>query len=454
MNPDADSSMTLTERKALAYFSQVAAGEVFGYLASDLWTHLVPQRCHVSPVIRSAIVALSSIHQDFTAACDITSPGETVLMKGILKSDQLYAVAVVHLRTYIENAAMSSKQEVLLACAVLICFTLLRRRPEEATRHLDKGASILRSWRQEMKCLDSSSWKGTEHDDFETIADAYCALDVHASAYNDSRLPCLKPLDQESGTVLNLNTLDHFVNLGHAQQTLMRLISMASVNLIQCTPYKFHPIRMVPQDLVSGRQSIRVSFRTWLMSLNRLEMQQDVWSSGAPTETRKTRTAFAAMRTQHLAIATLLNETLCENDGVSAFLFDAQAYQLLHWAELAISECEPTSSAKTATPSARRTFSVDLGIGPPLFLLAIKTSQPAIRSRAVSLLSRIRRLEGWYDPSAVVSSIGYLYALQDKGSVQNNAFQLSGSTATVTSVNLESAVEEASTEIFRAMLLL
>ena len=366
------------------------AKNLFGYLVSDLWTYTVPQRCLVSPVVRSAVVALGSVHLDFCTASNVDVNG--TLTEVSAESLRLYGVALTHLRVHIDQDAVPSRAEVLLSCLALICFDLLRGKRTQATDHLDNGIAVIDAWNREMGLTAPAP----EAHELDKLATAFCALDVHATAYDDNRIPALQ-LGYRHQRV-DVSTPDVLNSIGQAQSSLMRLISAACADLIVAAPYKFRPIAEVPQRYRNRRRTLREAFQRWLTALDHFETQQQHCMPSVSSLGTRELSVIRVMRIQHRALELLLHENLQSSEP--SLSFGTAGEQLLDWTEDVMGP-----QLANEEQNAQGSFSVDMGLGPPLFLLALKTTDRRVRQRATLLLSRITTLEGWYAPQAILQTI-------------------------------------------------
>ncbi|KAK3115817.1 hypothetical protein LTR53_004494 [Teratosphaeriaceae sp. CCFEE 6253] len=392
-----DYGISSCERRAIHYFTH--------YLESDLWTYSVPRRCYSAQVVRSAVVALTSMHVDFTARSP--SPRSNTSRsppRGHATSLGLYGAAVSDLRAYIALSKAPSKAEVLLACAALACCDLLRGDAVQATQHVDNGAAVVRAWQLEAA---GRSAAGHESDSMDAIVDAFCALDLHATTFVHDRVPLLGYY-----TGRDAEMAMEFSSSGQAQQALIRLLSAAFANLIEHEPYKFKDLSMVPTDLALSLRGIQDDLRTWWTAFEAYEAQR-LRLGGATS--RKERAMCNVMRVQHRTVELLIDETFPEDGSVYACEYSGN--QVLQWAESALLD----SSACEQQQTAHKAFSVDLGLSCCLFLLVIKTPSAGIRSRGMVLLSRVQGQEGWHRPEAMADTVRELTRLQGGGARINNS---------------------------------
>ncbi|KAK4552869.1 hypothetical protein LTR86_010001 [Recurvomyces mirabilis] len=406
IRPAVDIGLSTSERRALAYFTEYAAGEMYGYLVSDIWTYVIPQRCMSVPVIRNAVVGLSTMHWEFVSSPDSGSLSD--MAEPSLESTKAYNKAISSLRQYIANSDAPAEADVLLVCLVLICCELLRGTPDQATKHLDMGAAIVKFWATGFRCSSSHAYDRSlqEQDDFNMLSRAFVAMEVHAVAFNDERMPILSGLDLP-GDINSLESAQlpaRFSAIRDAQYSLNQLLGTAFAAMIETAPYKISYTTHVPQAHIRRRELLRVMCDRWLSAMLELESELGVWSANPSVEDRKRQKTVAVLRAQHLSIQCLLDENIqinpCDEEHCASS-FDDNAGHFIRWASIAtdsdITPDDPAAGHAWDSGNGKRAFSIDLGLGPPLILFAFKTTNTAYQQRAISLLRRDKRLQGWYD---------------------------------------------------------
>ncbi|KAK5110526.1 hypothetical protein LTR62_005718 [Meristemomyces frigidus] len=376
---------------------------MFGWMISDFWTHFVPHRCRRSVVLK-ALVAFGKLHRNFVEHAELTEDERCRTTSEAMAS---YFAAITELRRYTIAESMLVKADVPLACLILICCELLGGTCDDAIAHLDKGTAVLCTWAQEIEASESrrSTNRSQEELDFAKIGEAFAALEIHAVAYNDARVPVLGDLCllKPSRVQHKLLVSESFSSPREAQSSLVRLVSIALQDLTstnQCVTNI-----EVPQVVLAQRESLLAKYSRWLFALSDLESREAVWSPATSRSARGQQRIVAAMRLQHLTLQCLLEQSLDDPDrkvqyGSSSF--DKHAKYLLHWPEIAIntSSSQPVNRYASSCKPLRRTFSDDLGLSPLLRLLAFKTKDVSTQDDAVALLSGISRLQGWFDPKS------------------------------------------------------
>lgn len=409
----------------LQYSTRHAMPDMFGHHLSDLWTLVVPQKCHSEPLVRQAVVALGSIHLDYATATRLDADGTLAVPS--TRSVELYVKALGMLHEYIIAKTRPSKAGVLFSCAALLGFNLIRGNRDEAVRHLDSGAAIIRAWSAQR----AQSQRLCRLDDFDKLYDLFSAFDVQATAYDEDRIPALGRLHVQRCSSIMIPAAS--IHASQAQQILMRLINCAFTDLVDNAVYKDCSREHVPISVINRRQSLCHAFGQWSLAVARYEdIRHQTLGNARPDKHQRDFTRdLQMMRLQHRTMQLLLNEDRWALDlGLS---FDTHAMELLGLAEGVLSQGSNSASGLN------RSFGLDLGVGPPLFLLALKTSKAHIRSRARRLIGSVHRMEGWYSPSFMCEAIDQLLLQQNRLESELHASNRGGSDALT--IRLEEVAE-------------
>ncbi|KAF2166567.1 hypothetical protein M409DRAFT_23202 [Zasmidium cellare ATCC 36951] len=122
------------------YFLNYAALDLSGYILRDLWNGFVLQASQSDPMVRQAVLAVSSAHLDRCSGMGLTSA----------TSLASYQTSVNTLRNYMLRKEKPSPELVLLCCILLFTFDRLRGDKAAAAIHLQSAMSILKNARSLM----------------------------------------------------------------------------------------------------------------------------------------------------------------------------------------------------------------------------------------------------------------------------------------------------------------
>ncbi|KAF9873169.1 C6 zinc finger domain protein [Colletotrichum karsti] len=120
------------EGRAFQFFSHMVGPVLSGPTDSYFWTHLVVQFSHFEPAVRHAVLAISSLYEDFHGGQRVTRQKEG------------NAFAIRHYSAAIERIkGAQDEQLVLLVCILFVCVEYLQGDVEAALRHCKHGILIL-----------------------------------------------------------------------------------------------------------------------------------------------------------------------------------------------------------------------------------------------------------------------------------------------------------------------
>ncbi|WYZ46200.1 hypothetical protein EsH8_IX_000425 [Colletotrichum jinshuiense] len=120
------------EGRAFQFFSHMVGPVLSGPMDTYFWTHLVIQFSHFEPAVRHAVLAVSSLYEDFHGGARVTrqKPGNNFALRH-------YGAAIQRIKS------ADDEQLVLLVCILFICIEYLQGDVEAALRHCKHGITIL-----------------------------------------------------------------------------------------------------------------------------------------------------------------------------------------------------------------------------------------------------------------------------------------------------------------------
>ncbi|KAJ3942847.1 uncharacterized protein N0V96_007075 [Colletotrichum fioriniae] len=120
------------EGRAFQFFSHMVGPVLSGPMDTYFWTHLVVQFSHFEPAVRHAVLAISSLYEDFHDGARVTrqKPGNDFALSH-------YSAAIQRIKS------AQDEQLVLLVCILFICIEYLQGDVEAALRHCKHGIMIL-----------------------------------------------------------------------------------------------------------------------------------------------------------------------------------------------------------------------------------------------------------------------------------------------------------------------
>lgn len=378
------------DRRLLHYFCVRGADDLSGHLASDFWTRLVLQYSHDHISVRQAVIALSRAHQYYTTTEDIASSVST-------DATVNYSRAMRSLRKYM-SASIDHKNVsalVPLICSVIFfSFENMQGNTEAALRHLNSGIAILAHRRES----DGLTPNNRDSEEIGSLERMLTRLDLQASMFDDARLPLLTPILSLGSTA---STFEKFESLGNAQAELTGLQSCMLRFLISNNTFKFWPEHNLPDDVKLEKQAIEVAYTEWKIKFDHLLHSQSARVRETPQDP-----ATTILRIHYLIFRLLLSHSLPYDPSVFSGSPKSTRHRTLNEV---LDLVESISRARGATS---RSVGTEAGIIPPLFLIMVKCTDPAIFKRALELLLNMSgSREGMFD-SRVVAEIAMRFAAQ------------------------------------------
>jgi hypothetical protein len=284
------------DRQLLHYYCSQAAWNLSCCADPTLWTELILQRASYQPVVRNALVALSSLHKDFLCGelfeADPASRGSALCSPAMANVKTMSMVGRCHrqLKNYLSRPEASP--DVALVCSVIFyTFESLLGESQRAIWHLDQGLILLR------KCLADKSFD--PHDPLiPRLSTLLHHLDIQASCFDDRRRPILElATDFETRGFIDV-VPDSLFDLLHAEAVLDKLHNWILHHLGDTITYRGLLLQDLPPGVLAERLLLAVQL--W-----RYEGALDKFATG---ESLRTKLSAATQRAtdRHQRIPRLL----------------------------------------------------------------------------------------------------------------------------------------------------
>lgn len=185
------------ERRAFHFFRENSAAEFPGFFESGFWGQLVLQACHAEPSIRHAVFALGSLHETIQqkewTPLESRRPCDPFALQQCNK-------AIGHLNQYIGSDEHLSKEMLLMACAIIICFESLQGNYESALSHMQCGLRIFRDWQAEANkpSLPAMAVSSQHHQSVDSeLVQMFSRLNMQTFLFPDTHLFSLDFVKQD-----------------------------------------------------------------------------------------------------------------------------------------------------------------------------------------------------------------------------------------------------------------
>ncbi|CAG8375669.1 unnamed protein product [Penicillium salamii] len=380
--------LTLEEQYFLDFFRRSTSFQCAGHFYDEFWQRLVHQASEDQPAIRHAVIGMGSMNYHFVRSR--TSPGPY---------DQAFSLRQI-------NKAIQSLQQnlikpgmgrlrvetVLVACVVLVSTLLFQEDALSAGIHLRSGYKLLQQYLMD---------HGSTSDVSATLTRAFGGVHMVWSSFNSNGaltgdqqpIPLLiAPPDQAADEIQQANDL--------------------IVTLVRILAYQNHHHRSgiesggPPSDMDDG-PSLATDPAEFVGKL--LGLQSQLKTYRELHQYHLSQRDLNALNILELwAVLLPILGAVESGPGPREMQYDKYLESFKHVLDLAESVL---MSDNIDTPS----FSVNLGIIPPLCLVSFKCRDPAIRERLLFLFRRSRRQEGIWSTSMIALVLQRVYDIEHAG---------------------------------------
>ncbi|TEA10663.1 Aspercryptin biosynthesis cluster-specific transcription regulator atnN [Colletotrichum sidae] len=456
--PDPNISVTLYRPAGILQLSQQeglyfqlfrthTASELSGYFNSVFWTRTVLQECHLENAIRHAVVALGALYKTLEQTCE-SPPGSP---SGVVaQRDGAYQHWEVAIKQYSEainslvhlNRDQKSHRTLLMASVLLACFDSFVGDHRQAIRQIQTGLGLLEKLRAERR---RSFVPVPEEPVEEELVSMFTRLAIQAKSYDmafhfpqpyvirltpqSPEFPQSPPSDAGSSpTSISTNPIpEQFFNLMEARAAWDKLLEKMlrfteSLFMYQQSTGANGPMGILPRSLKQYGMSFKNQLDAWSEAFEYL-----LESRTAPGVSHQEKAGIAVLKMFQIMSQILFLMTY--SDSESQFdLFQPQFKAIVDLASEVVGDEERRAAVKRCPDPAlcthrhghspdifggheyktfhiKASFSADLGIVPPLFVVATKCRHPVVRRQAIQLLSSSSRREGMWD-SELTARIG------------------------------------------------
>ena len=396
---------TPDEKRGFSFFLQKTAPELSGYFATGFWGQTIIQASIAEPSLRHALIALGSLHEDFTNKKLTYAAHDHGFAMG------QHTQAIGYLRKSLARGK-HAPLPALMSCLLFVCFDSIRGAFSSAMLHLKSGMKII----QDIRSKATSCSREDEYMIEDTIAPIFVRLSLQAIMYMDTRSTenrvafsvCLLMLKKEATHIPeSLQSLDATrLALEQNVEEVFRFVLM-------CDGQKRW--RDQPQEAIELREICTRNNRLWNTSFETF-----MNTHSAKLDSKQLRGA-ALLKIQHLGIKimcdsapTLLGDDRSQqevhNDPATYEKLENEFETIVKLSKSLISAAE--LDAKNGKPSL--SFSTDMGIIAPLYYTCTHSRSNSTRAKALDLLSRCPRREGMWDSQRSAQIVREFWVCEDR----------------------------------------
>lgn len=391
--PSASFPGTAQERRLFHRFQVCTVPAFAGGSETGFWRSLVLKVGLEEPVIRNAIFALGSLHEDYQNRAGRYSKA-LIQEPSHRRAVKLYGDALRQLNTELNNRNQKNAKLAIIASILFTCFEVLRRNNMAAVVHYSAG---MRELLRQIKLGANNVTSGepipdtglppqvrerpqTELDDMLRV---FARYDIQACTFTK---PKAVPLDSELALVPPAK-----FTLPDARRHLDNLlISVYQFVKSDLGMYRYWDANLVPLTWRVRRDEAVVTFEQWLNAL------EGYLENAGPRPLANEVKSLLGLRLQ-VKVAIIMLKTCIDCSPESTFDQFTEAFEDIvsrverMTTSLALVEAKPLDNDTTP-------FTMELGIIHPLFFVATKCRHPTLRRRAITQLRKAGREGVWEGP--------------------------------------------------------
>lgn len=384
-----------TQERRIFHRFQVCTIPVFaGGSETGFWESLLLKAGQQEPVVRNAIVALGTLHEDYQER-EGKFHNQLIDDPSYQHALQLYGKAIRQLNNHLHHGSTQGAKLAIISSILFTCFEVLRRNNMAAVIHYQAGLRELTRQMNLAKAAAMSPPQGSSppplnhipQGELDELLRVFARYDIQACTFSK---PHAEALDFNLPRVLPTSLTFPEVRV-HLDNLLISVYQLVKSNN---SMYRYWRRDTVPENWLMQKEEATMIFETWLNALEDFFRQTKV--TLRPTEVK----GLLGLRLQ-IRVAIIMLKTCIDCGPESSFddyedEFEGMIVQVEKMADaLCLLQGQPLSNE--ATP-----FTMELGIVHPLFFVATKCRNWSLRRRAVVELRRAGREGVWEGPIMAV----------------------------------------------------
>jgi hypothetical protein len=458
-------SFSEKEGQYFQVFRTRTASELSGFFDSDFWTRSVLQESHWEASIRHAVVALGALYKtlDTSAESPPSSPQDHEIAETApdhyLFALQQYGEAIKRLRESLQKHEERSRRTVLISIVLFTCFQSFTGDHKAAIFQVQSGLRML----EDLYPPHRTPPTGQE----DELVQMFTRLAIQAKSYdmafhfpppyviqltpkNNPTSPRSPSMQSDAASTVSVDSQipEQFVTLQEARSSLDSLTERIMRFNEALQAFYAGPNNLLPSSIRSHGIGYRTQLHQWGVAFEPL-LQSRRAGSISPTE----RAAIDVLKMLHIMTTVLFlmgfSDAETDFDGyLSHFrqIVDlAKEVVVDEERALAVAKCgDPTHCRHRRTQSGsnmqfpgittqghkpdgsyshlKPSFALDLGIVPPLFVVATKCRDRTLRREAIALLMSSPRREGMWDSFLCGKVSQWIMEVEEEGMLPYEVF--------------------------------
>jgi hypothetical protein len=448
VRPSSTLPFDATEGLYFQLFQEQTANELSGFFDNMFWSRGVLQECHSEAAIRHAVVALGALYKTLEKTCESppSSPSNNhdpvdTPFRHWEMAVKKYSNAIQELFAYTSDDSRTHRTR-LMASVLLACFDSFIGDHRQAIKQIQNGLGLLEQLRvQRRRAFLPKPEEPVE----EELIQMFTRLAIQAKSYDmafhfphpyviqltgppASSADASSPKSEGGSSPVSLQhepIPEQFHSSREARLTwdsLVERIFRFTETMFGYVSGQNGPTGVLPANLRGYGVGFKDQIQAWSDAYEHI-----LASRTAPNITHQEKAAIAVLKNTQIMSQILFLMTFSDSE----MQFDAFTTQFKAIVDLAaevVGDEERRAAARRcpdprfcnhrldpwtemfgkpeyAARHIKPSFSADLGIVPPLFVVATKCRDPDIRRQAISLLKSSSRREGMWD-SELAARIG------------------------------------------------
>ncbi|KAL4950935.1 hypothetical protein BDW69DRAFT_201755 [Aspergillus filifer] len=325
------------------------------YSDPTLWSRLILQRSHHQPVIRSSLVTVAALYRDYLQNGNVVAKSA--------RDAAMQRMARCHRQLRLHLRSPEASPDTALICTIFFfAFETMIGDCVSATRHLDNGLTLLKQ---------SQATQSADDELFPHLANLFSRLDIHASTFDDERIPIMTLITEEEmlGVVHAVPTT--LTTLDEAENVLTKLQNWLMHHIIENVLHKHKPLDEFPEETLQQRFVLYQQFERFFFAF-------DILLGSLPGDLPHRALLLRVQARMYYAILVENIPRLpfgppVPNDGLRDTLADIQTFLSLN-----------------ITESATQNFTLSSQLVAILYFLCLKTPDPESKKMAFELLQHSR----------------------------------------------------------------
>ncbi|KAH9984773.1 hypothetical protein F4779DRAFT_632528 [Xylariaceae sp. FL0662B] len=478
-----ESSLTLHRPSILSFdpqeaqyfllFREHTASELSGFFDSSFWTRSVLQECHAEEAIRHSVVALGALYKTLEKMSESPPGSPSDIVDTTDHAARHWEVAFKHyslaLKSMISTTSpdQATQRMSLMATVLLACFDSFIGDHKKAIMQIQSGLRLLETLRAERR---NAFLPKAEEPVEQDLLQMFTRLAIQAKSYDmafhfpqpfvihltpqHGDYPASPPSDgcspMSTSQVQIPEVFQSLIEARLAWDTLCEQMMRFTEKLFKFTTTvttTVSPMGVLPNSLKQYGKGFGEKLEAWARAFEPILM-----SRMAPAKSSQEKIGIAVLKMNQIMGRILFYMTFSDSE----LQFDAFMPYFEDIVDLAmevVGDEERRAAAKRCPNpdycrhqpvhedifggqyTARHikpSFSADLGIVPPLFVVATKCRDPLIRRRAIQLLRTSSRREGMWD-SELTARIGmWITAIEEEDNELDDSIRPTSSSTDAT----------------------